>query len=135
MTSSSAWRLERDAEGIAWLTLDRADKSANALSADIIRQLEAQLDVLAAAPPKGLVIRSGKKSGFIAGADIREFTTLRSPQEALAHILIGQRCFDRLEALPFPTVAAVHGFALGGGLELALACRYRVAVGDAKLSL
>jgi len=135
MTSSSAWRLERDAEGIAWLTLDRADKSANALSADIIRQLEAQLDALAAAPPKGLVIRSGKKSGFIAGADIREFTTLRSPKEALAHILIGQRCFDRLEALPFPTVAALHGFALGGGLELALACRYRVAVGDAKLSL
>ena len=135
MNSATAWRLERDADGIAWLTLDRPDKSANALSADILRELQAHIDALAAAPPKGLVIRSGKKSGFIAGADIREFTTLRSPQEALAHILIGQRCFDRLAALPFPTVAAIHGFALGGGLELALACRYRVAVGDAKLSL
>jgi 3-hydroxyacyl-CoA dehydrogenase / enoyl-CoA hydratase / 3-hydroxybutyryl-CoA epimerase len=135
MNSATAWRLERDADGIAWLTLDRADKSANALSADILRELELQIQALAAAPPKGLVIRSGKKSGFIAGADIREFTTLRTPQEALAHILIGQRCFDHLEALPFPTVAAIHGFALGGGLELALACRYRVAVADAKLSL
>ncbi|MGA3158626.1 MAG: enoyl-CoA hydratase-related protein, partial [Steroidobacteraceae bacterium] len=135
MNSATAWRLDRDADGIAWLTLDRPDKSANALSADILHELDAQLEALAGARPKGLVIRSGKKSGFIAGADIREFTTLRSPQEALAHILIGQRCFDRLEALPFPTVAAIHGFALGGGLELALACRYRVAVADAKLSL
>src|SRR5580698_8044938 len=103
MNSTTAWQLTRDSEGIAWLTLDRPDKSANALSADIIRELDRQLDALLASPPKGLVIRSGKKSGFIAGADIREFTTLRTPQEALAHILNGQRCFDRIEALSFPT--------------------------------
>ncbi len=90
---------------------------------------------LSAAPPKGLIVRSGKASGFIAGADIREFTTFADAAAAFEHIRIGQRIFDQLEALPCPTVAAIAGFALGGGLELALACRYRVAVNDSRLAM
>jgi 3-hydroxyacyl-CoA dehydrogenase/enoyl-CoA hydratase/3-hydroxybutyryl-CoA epimerase len=84
---------------------------------------------------RGLVIRSAKPSGFIAGADIREFTTLGSEAAALEHVRLGQRVCAALEALPFPTVALLHGYALGGGLELALACRYRLALDDGKLAL
>ncbi len=78
---------------------------------------------------------SGKKSGFIAGADIKEFTAIANAEDGFLLIHAGQQVLNRLEALPCPTVAAIHGFALGGGLELALACRYRVAVNDERLSL
>ena len=135
MSNDGAWQLTRDADGIATLTIDRPGGSANTLSQAVLLELEAHLATLRAAPPRGLIVRSGKSSGFIAGADIREFTTFRNATEAYEHIRIGQRILDQLEALPCPTVAAMAGFALGGGLELALACRYRVAVGDARLSL
>ena len=135
MNESSAWRLERGDDGIAMLTIDRPGGSANTLGKPVLLELEARLAELAAAPPKGLVIRSGKSSGFIAGADIREFTSFKNADEALAHIKVGQRVFDRLEALPCPSVAAIAGFALGCGLELALACTYRIGVNDSRLSL
>jgi 3-hydroxyacyl-CoA dehydrogenase / enoyl-CoA hydratase / 3-hydroxybutyryl-CoA epimerase len=135
MNDTNAWRLERGSDGIASLTLDRPGSSANTLGQPVLLELEARLADLAAAPPAGLIIRSGKPSGFIAGADIREFTTLRNAEEAYDHIAIGQRVFARLEALPCPTVAAIAGFALGGGLELALACRYRVGANDSRLAL
>jgi 3-hydroxyacyl-CoA dehydrogenase/enoyl-CoA hydratase/3-hydroxybutyryl-CoA epimerase len=135
MSNDGAWQLTRDADGIATLTIDRPGSSANTLSQAVLLELEAHLAALHGAPPRGLIVRSGKSSGFIAGADIREFTTFRNATEAYEHIRIGQRILDQLEALPCPTVAAMAGFALGGGLELALACRYRVAVGDARLSL
>src|SRR5882672_8333563 len=115
MNDGNAWRLERGSGDIATLTLDRPGGSANTLGRPVLLELEARLAELAAAPPAGLVIRSGKASGFIAGADIREFTTLRSAEEAYTHITVGQRVFARLEALPCPTVAAIAGFALGGG--------------------
>ncbi len=79
------------------------------------------------------MIRSGKDGGFIAGADITEFTGLKDLEQAYRLVRQGQQVFDRLEALPMPTVAAIHGFALGGGLELALACDYRVGADDGKL--
>jgi 3-hydroxyacyl-CoA dehydrogenase/enoyl-CoA hydratase/3-hydroxybutyryl-CoA epimerase len=135
MNDTNAWRLERGSDGIATLTLDRPGSSANTLGQPVLLELEARLAELAATPPAGLVIRSGKPSGFIAGADIREFTTLRNAEEAFAHITVGQRVFARLEALPCPTVAAIAGFALGGGLELALACRYRVGANEGRLAL
>ena len=135
MNDSNAWRLARDNDGIATLTIDRPGGSANTLSQAVLLELEQQLAGLRAAPPRGLIICSGKASGFIAGADIREFTSFRNAAEGYDHIRVGQRVFDQLESLPCPTVAAIAGFALGGGLELALACRYRIAVGDGKLSL
>jgi 3-hydroxyacyl-CoA dehydrogenase / enoyl-CoA hydratase / 3-hydroxybutyryl-CoA epimerase len=132
---ASAWRIDLDAEGVAWLTFDKPGSSANTLGHAVLLELEQQLSALARQTPRGVVIRSGKASGFIAGADIREFTRFASEAEALEHIRAGQRVCAQLEALACPTVAAIHGFALGGGLELALACRYRVAVGDARLAL
>jgi len=132
---SAAWKMERDADDIVWLSLDKPESSANVLSRSVLQELDALIAQLAAAAPRGLVIRSGKASGFVAGADIKEFTTIDRAEEATALARAGQLVFDRLEALSCPTVAAVHGFALGGGLELALACRYRIAADDDRLSL
>jgi 3-hydroxyacyl-CoA dehydrogenase/enoyl-CoA hydratase/3-hydroxybutyryl-CoA epimerase len=134
-TSAAAWKVERDADGIAWLTLDKPGTSTNVLGRGVLEELNTLLGPLASDPPKGVVVRSAKKSGFVAGADIKEFTSFKSASDAYALIRSGQQVLDRLEALPCPTVAAIHGFALGGGLELALACTYRVAVGDERLSL
>jgi len=133
--SNSAWKMDRDGDGIAWLTLDKPETSANTLSQQVMRELDALLQALARTPPRGVIIRSGKPSGFIAGADINEFTTLANASAGYQLTRSGQITFERLERLPCPTVAAIHGFALGGGLELALACRYRVAVGDERLQL
>lgn len=130
MNSAQHWNLETDADGLAWLTIDKQDASTNVLAEDVLDQFVAHLEQLERDPPRGLVIRSGKANGFIAGADVRAFSPMPSREQALALILRGQRAFDRLEALPFPTLALIHGFCLGGGLELALACRYRVARDD-----
>jgi 3-hydroxyacyl-CoA dehydrogenase / enoyl-CoA hydratase / 3-hydroxybutyryl-CoA epimerase len=135
MDAPGSWTLHRDADGIAWLTLDKPDASTNVLSKAVLLELDAQLAAIGSSPPVGLVLRSGKPNGFIAGADIKEFRGLDSVETAFALVSGGQRVLDRLEALPCPTVAALHGFALGGGLELALACTYRVAVGDERLAL
>jgi 3-hydroxyacyl-CoA dehydrogenase/enoyl-CoA hydratase/3-hydroxybutyryl-CoA epimerase len=135
MTALRHCRLETDAEGIAWLTLDKADASANSLGSEMMREADEVLRQLEASPPRGVVIRSGKRSGFVAGADINEFTTLQDVAQAERLVKAGQSVIDRFEALPCPTVAAIEGFALGGGLELALACTYRVAVGNDRLTL
>ncbi len=129
------WRLETDDDGIAWLHFDLADTGTNVLNAGALQALEAILRELEQTPPKGLVILSDKRSGFIAGADVNEFTTIKTREEALTAVRLGQSIFDRLEALAFPTLALIHGYCLGGGLELALACRYRVAEESATLGL
>jgi len=133
--SAASWKLERDAEDIAWLTLDKPGTSANVLSASVLTELDGLLAALEQRLPRGLVVLSAKKSGFIAGADIKEFTALSDEGGAYRLIHAGQQVVNRLAALNCPTVAAIHGFALGGGLELALACRYRVAVGDERLAV
>jgi 3-hydroxyacyl-CoA dehydrogenase/enoyl-CoA hydratase/3-hydroxybutyryl-CoA epimerase len=122
------WRLQRDADGIVWLTFDKAGASTNTFSKDVIEELGRIVDRLAADRPQGLVIRSGKRSGFIAGADVDEFTRIAGVEDALAIVRRGWETFERLAALPFPTVALVEGFCMGGGVELAAACRYRIAV-------
>ena len=120
MSISSHWTLERDADGIALLTLNRTDASANSLSRAVMEELDAKLTELTRSPAKGLIVASGKASGFIAGADIKQFVGIQSPSEAYDMIRQGQQVLDRLASLPYPTVAAINGFALGGGLEVAL---------------
>jgi 3-hydroxyacyl-CoA dehydrogenase / enoyl-CoA hydratase / 3-hydroxybutyryl-CoA epimerase len=131
----SNWTLQVDADRVAWLTADMAGSSANVLSGDMVRELAAKLTEIAALRPVGMVVQSGKAGGFIAGADIKEFVQIRSPAEGYALVRAGQSVMQQLEDLPCPTVAAIRGFALGGGLELALACTYRVGADDAALSL
>lgn len=126
------WRLTRDQAGVAWLLLDKADSSANALSAEVLSELDQILAGLEQQRPKGLVVRSAKSSGFIAGADITEFRGITDPMEVERRLTEAHRVVDRLEALSVPTVAVIHGFCLGGGLELALACDRRVALSDAR---
>ena len=126
------WNLRRDEDGIAWLCFDKADASTNVLSRDVLVELNDQLAQLEKDLPKALVIHSGKKSGFIAGADIKEFTALEDADQAYEMVRAGQHVMDRLEALKCPTIALINGFALGGGLELALACRYRILNDDPK---
>jgi 3-hydroxyacyl-CoA dehydrogenase / enoyl-CoA hydratase / 3-hydroxybutyryl-CoA epimerase len=124
------WTLTRDAGGIATLTFDKAGSAVNTLSADAMAEFAEALDVLDAAPPKALVIRSGKANGFIAGADIDEFRAAKTPEDGLAIVRRGFELFERFAHVAYPTLALIKGFCLGGGLELALACRYRVAVDD-----
>jgi 3-hydroxyacyl-CoA dehydrogenase/enoyl-CoA hydratase/3-hydroxybutyryl-CoA epimerase len=133
--TAKVWSVARDADDIAWLTIDKPGTSANVLSASVLMELNEVLAALERSLPRAVVVISAKKSGFVAGADIKEFTSLSDEESGYELIRPGQRVFDRLEALPCPTVAALHGFALGGGLELALACRYRVGVADERLSL
>jgi len=128
--ASGHWRLETDADQVAWLTMDVQGASANTLGSAVMRELNDRLAEIEAARPRALVIRSAKDSGFIAGADISEFTGLTDLEPAYQLVRTGQQVFDRIEALPMPTVAAIHGFALGGGLELALACDYRMTAGS-----
>src|SRR6266566_2432725 len=124
------WKLERDADGLGWLTLDKHGSTTNTLAAPVLDELRTVLADLAAHPPKGLVIRSGKENGFIAGADIDEFGELKSVDDAVALVKRGWDTFEQLAAAPYPTLALVRGFCLGGGMELALACRYRVVVDE-----
>jgi 3-hydroxyacyl-CoA dehydrogenase / enoyl-CoA hydratase / 3-hydroxybutyryl-CoA epimerase len=135
MADGLAWRETRDADGIVWLTLDKPGTSANVLSSEVMLELDKHLVELAKSPPRGVIVKSGKTSGFVAGADIKEFTSFRTPAEAFGMVRGGQKVLDHLEALPCPTVALINGFALGGGLELALACRYRIGVNTDRLTL
>jgi 3-hydroxyacyl-CoA dehydrogenase / enoyl-CoA hydratase / 3-hydroxybutyryl-CoA epimerase len=133
--ASVAWQRETDADGIVWLTLDKPGGSTNVLSRDILVELDGHIGTLRSAPPRGVVIRSGKASGFVAGADVKEFVQLQSADQAFELVRAAQTILDHLEALPCPTVCIINGFALGGGLELALACRYRVGVKSEKFAI
>lgn len=131
----SHWRLDRDTDGLAWLTFDRAGSAVNALSADTMAELAVVLDALDAAPPKGLIIQSGKATGFIVGADVNEFADLNTPEQARGLVARGWNLFNRLAAVRYPTLALIQGHCLGGGLELALACRYRLVADQPGTSL
>ncbi len=126
----SHWQAEPREDGVLVLSFDRADESVNTFAQDVLIELDALLERLALDPPKALVIRSAKAKGFIAGADIREFQAFDAKGTIGDSIRRGQMTFQRLAELPCPTVAAIHGFCMGGGTEIALACDYRVASDD-----
>ncbi|MEK7261075.1 MAG: 3-hydroxyacyl-CoA dehydrogenase NAD-binding domain-containing protein, partial [Pseudomonadota bacterium] len=128
------WQVEI-ADTQAQLTLDVAGQSANTLSREVLAELEQILAELAPQYLRGLILRSAKPGGFIAGADVREFEKITDALQATELARNAQRVFAQLAALPFPSVALIHGYCLGGGLELALACTYRVAREDAATRL
>ena len=133
-TALPHWTLEVDSDRVAWLTFDKPGASANSLSRTALEELNQRLNEVEAAKPAGLVFVSAK-SGFIAGADVAEFGKVDAPAEAVPFIRAAHGLMQRIEDLPFPTVAAINGYCLGGGLELALACRHRVAANDPKVTL
>jgi 3-hydroxyacyl-CoA dehydrogenase / enoyl-CoA hydratase / 3-hydroxybutyryl-CoA epimerase len=130
MTATTDWQSHRDADGIQWLILDKANTDTNVLSVSVLDELEILLDQIDGDLPRAVVFRSGKAKGFIAGADVNEFLEVTSTQQALAMVHRGQKLFSRIAALSCPTVAMIEGFCMGGGTELALACDYRVMLDD-----
>ena len=129
------WIVEKDSHEIIWLKLDVHDRNTNVLSTNVFNELDEVLIQLAQKPPKGVALTSYKKNGFIAGADIKEFTQVNDQQQALDMCLFGQKVIDRLDKLPCPTIAVINGFCFGGGLELSLACDYRIALDHPKTRL
>ncbi|MCT8996997.1 3-hydroxyacyl-CoA dehydrogenase NAD-binding domain-containing protein [Chelativorans intermedius] len=129
------WRYSRDESGVVWLLLDREGESTNTLSEAVLTELDAVLDDVHGLQARGLVIRSAKAGGFIAGADIRDFRGVDEAGEVEARMRRAHDIVDKLSALPIPTIAVVHGHCLGGGLELALACRHRIALEGASFGL
>ncbi|WP_303722764.1 3-hydroxyacyl-CoA dehydrogenase NAD-binding domain-containing protein [Malonomonas rubra] len=127
------WSLDRDE--IFHLTLDRADSPQNSLSQAVLLELEEVICLLQELRPQAVVLRSGKPKSFIVGADVSEFSNFTEPAKVLPQILKAQEIFFRLEHLPMPVIAVIDGPCLGGGLELALACRYRIAVDDRATNL
>ncbi|MEO0575501.1 MAG: 3-hydroxyacyl-CoA dehydrogenase NAD-binding domain-containing protein [Pseudomonadota bacterium] len=132
MSNFEHWKAERDGDNVLWLGIDKKDSGANVLSGPVLRELDQLIDAADENPPAALIVHSLKKSGFVMGADINEFTVLENEQAAYGLVRLGQQVLDRLENATYPTVAAIDGFALGGGLELAMACHYRVAAATDK---
>jgi len=116
-----------DADGIATILIDQPDQKVNVMSMAFIEDLERAVDGLRP-DLKGVIVASGKQDQFVAGADLEELLRATNPEEATGQIRRLHRVFNRLADLPYPSVAAINGPALGGGLEVALACDYRVCV-------
>lgn len=136
MPETKHWSFHRDVENLGWLTINTPGAPVNTLSREAITELEqlvsrfeelAQTGELA-----GVILLSGKDSGFIAGADVSEFDAMSDFSVLPEALRRTHALFARIEGLKIPVVAGIHGFCLGGGLELALACHYRVAVNDDK---
>ncbi len=134
--SYSHWHIERDEDNIAWLTFDKQDSKTNTIDLVVLEELLSVIQSLeTGTKPLGLVIDSSKKNGFCAGADIQQFKNTESLETIVNLIQQGQTVFNHLASVSFPTVALIEGYCLGGGLELALACRYRIAIEDPKTKL
>lgn len=128
------WRFSIDEQGIAWAIFDREAQSQNALGRRPLEELGAIVTAVAAGAQdksvRGFAILSGKEKGFIVGADVREFEQFKTATEVEAAIAPVLGMLDAIESLPIPVVCGIHGFCLGGGLELALACHWRIATRD-----
>ena len=130
MSAYQHWHLQRDEDGLVWAEIDKAGVGTNVLSAAVLAELGLILDALEKEAPRALIIRSVKSAGFVAGADIEEFSTLDTGEKGRNLVARGWTLFNRLAHVPYPTLALIQGHCLGGGLELALACRYRLLVED-----
>ena len=131
MTTYKHWDSKTDADHIVWLGFGRCDASVNSINSEVLDELNIILQEIAKQTDlTGLIIYSLKEKGFIAGADVTAFSQFKTPAEAVEFLRKGQTVFSRIEALSIPTVAMIDGFCMGGGLELALACDYRVATDD-----
>jgi 3-hydroxyacyl-CoA dehydrogenase/enoyl-CoA hydratase/3-hydroxybutyryl-CoA epimerase len=129
------WKTSEGDDGIVVLALDRAGSSVNAISRAVMDELEQIVERLAIEKPAGVIIHSAKPSGFAVGADIKAFVEYAKNDTVQENIEHGQRVYDSLARLPCPTVAAVHGACMGGGTELMLACRQRIAADDDKTKI
>jgi len=128
------WRFSIDPQGIGWAIFDREGESQNSLSRRALEELGAIVErVEQRARDKtirGLVIMSGKEKGFIVGADVREFDQIETEQQVADSVVLVNAYLNRIERMPVPVVCCIHGYCLGGGLELALACHWRIATRD-----
>jgi 3-hydroxyacyl-CoA dehydrogenase / enoyl-CoA hydratase / 3-hydroxybutyryl-CoA epimerase len=127
------WKLRRDEDDILWLVFDKSGASANTLSQEVLAEFDDVLGKIEGETAKGLVLRSGKPAGFIAGADVGELREAKNAADIAARLTRAHAIVDRLDRLKLPTVAVIHGYCLGGGLEIALACDFRIAIEDASL--
>ena len=134
MNALHDWRFSVDRQGIAWAVFDREGESQNSFSRRALEELGAIVEAVERGARersiRGLVIISGKEKGFIVGADVREFERLTSEREVVESVSLVNGYLDRIERMPVPVVCCIHGFCLGGGLELALACHWRIATRD-----
>lgn len=121
------WRISHDRDNILYARLDRAGERVNALSRDVLEEFEQLIALAERETPRGLVLMSGKSTGFVFGADVREFDGFTSADDVTREINRVHEMFNRLEKLDCITVAAIEGYCLGGGLEMSLACNYRIA--------
>lgn len=123
-------------EGIGYLVIDIPGQKVNTLSSPLLQELQETFNEIATKSSlKALVISSGKKDNFIAGADVKEFISITDMAVAVQMAKRGQQLFNQLASLPFPTIAIIDGPCMGGGLELALACSYRVVTDEEKTTL
>jgi 3-hydroxyacyl-CoA dehydrogenase / enoyl-CoA hydratase / 3-hydroxybutyryl-CoA epimerase len=128
MTNYANWHLETDSNHVLWLWLDKKDASTNSINPSVLDELaDIMNQQIPEIKPVGVVFASSKKSGFIAGADISNFRNMEEPEKVREFIEKGHAVFKQIADLAIPSLALIQGFCLGGGLELALACRYRVA--------
>ncbi|NJM33584.1 MAG: 3-hydroxyacyl-CoA dehydrogenase [Rhodomicrobium sp.] len=128
------WRFEIDFENIAWAVFDQAGESTNTFGTETTKELEQIVSAAEEAARSGqaraLIFLSGKEKAFVAGADIREFEGLTRERDVEDVVRQVTALFNRIEAMPIPVIAGIHGYCLGGGLEFAMACHYRIATRD-----
>ncbi len=125
----------KEENNVGTITFDNPDAKVNVLTSDVLARFDALLNEIKSKTFKALIIQSAKKDVFVAGADIKEIENIVEIGDGKRKSQAGQNVLNKLEDLPFPTVAVIDGVALGGGCELLLACRYRIATFNDKVKI